>query len=54
MVGLKLKSYGKRKPFWTFKVQKVIVLQTELFRSDSRLGSLIILLDVVYTGGESL
>jgi len=51
---LKLRNYSERKQFWTFKVQKVIVvLQMELLRSDSRLGSLIILSGMVHTRGES-
>ena len=51
MVGpkLKLKNYGKKKPFWTLKNGEV-VLQIELLRSNSRLGSLIILSGTVHTG----
>jgi len=50
-VGLELKNYSERKPFglWSTKWNR---LQTELLRSDSRLGSLIILLGAVYTGVE--
>ena len=47
---LKLRNYSEKKLFWSAKV----VLQTELLKSDSRLGSLIILSGIVYTGGESL
>ena len=47
---LKLRNYSEKKLFWSVKV----VLQTELLKSDSRLGSLIILSGIVYTGGESL
>ena len=35
--------------YFGLEVQKVIVLQTELLRSDSRLDSLIILLGTVHT-----
>ena len=50
-VGLELKNYGERKPFrlWSAKWNG---LQTELLRSDSRLGSLIILSGVVHTRVE--
>ena len=46
---MKLKNYGKKKPFWTLKNGEV-VLQIELLRSNSRLGSLIILSGTVHTG----
>ena len=50
---LKLRNYDKRKPFLDFE-NREIVLQMELLRSNSRLGSLIILSGIVHTGGESL
>jgi len=50
---LKLRNYDKRKPFLDFE-NREIVLQMELLRSNSRLGSLIILSGKVHTGGESL
>jgi len=40
------------KPTWSVKCK--VELQIELLRSNSRLGSLIILSDIVHTGGESL
>jgi len=60
VVGLELKNYGKRKPFrlWSAKwngLQTELrqrVWQMELLRSDSRLGSLIILSGMVHTGVE--
>jgi len=50
-VGPELKNYSERKPFglWSAKWNG---LQMELLRSDSRLGSLIILSGVVHTGVE--
>ena len=50
-VGLELKNYGERKLFglWSVKSSR---LQTELLRSDSRLGSLIILSGAVHTRVE--
>ena len=58
MVGLELilnglKSCDKRILFRLLKCKKV-VLQIELLRSNSRLGSLIILLGMVHTRSESL
>ena len=61
VVGLELKSYSERKPFWTLKCEVQVELQMELWqrvyqagllRSDSRLGSLIILSDMIHTGME--
>jgi len=58
-VGLELKSYGEMKPFglevWGNGLQTELwqrILQAELLRSNSKLGSLIILSDIVYTGVE--
>ena len=50
-VGPELRSYGERKPFglWSAKWNG---LQTELLRSNSRLGSLIILSGAVHTRVE--
>ena len=50
-VGLELKNYSKMKPFglWSAKWNG---LQMELLKSNSRLGSLIILSGVVHTGME--
>ena len=48
VVGLELKSYGEIMPFgiWSTRWNR---LQMKMLRSDSRLGSLIILSGVVYT-----
>ena len=48
-VGSELKSYSERKPFWTWSADYRVELQIELLRSNSRLGSLIILWDAVHT-----
>jgi len=50
-MGPKLKNYGEMKPFGLWSV-KWNGLQTELLRSNSRLGSLIILSGAVHTGVE--
>jgi len=51
-VGPELKSYGERKPFGLWSANCKVELQAELLRSNSRLGSLIILLGMVHTGVE--
>jgi len=52
VVEPELKSYSKRKPFRLWSAKYKVELQTELLRSNSRLGSLIILSGTVYTGVE--
>jgi len=42
-----------RRSHFGLEVQKVVVLQIELLKSNSRLGSLIILSGTVHTRGES-
>jgi len=59
---LKLRSYNKKKPFWTSKYESCFVSEavTEDFSRQNfseaiaDLGSLIILLGMVYIRGESL
>jgi len=52
---VEVEGLWQEKAILDFEVQNVrIVLQMKLLRSDSRLGSLIILSDMIHTRGESL